>query len=544
MNLIWSIPVGVLLAAGVIILLINRGNSNIGAAWFAAILAGVFVWGWTVSLYFRPDIHILSLSEALPTYSGQITSSDPGYGSKLFVLDGISYPYMTGISALLVVLLLTSASYIEAQAAPRVWFFYLLIAAIGYLSVSANDVKFIIYGWVIFDVIDLAAQYIRTRPNSIPRSFLSAVGVRFIGTLLAASSLALSNSESPSDFQGFISLNGGAYLFTACALRMGIMPVSQPYSEMSDSRVGLGTMLRLVSVLTVMPVMSRIPLSGLRPDLVVLLFIAGTFASLTGAVGWLLSQNSFSGITYAALAICGMSFICALRGDQEALIVWGISIALTCAPLALHQVRNLFMNILAFMIVLCFSGLPYTPNALGWFGLIHEPFMIRDIVFILVMAFLIGGAFLHIFRSDGRKFSELEPWMRSVYPIGFVTAIATHVFIGMTGFRQQFSPGVIPCSAAAFLVGILLVLSVRFMPESRRTQNTAAWGQALISIFWSGMQRLMDMDWLIFIGRWAGRAVRKVFLSMSMVLENNGGLIWEFLLLVLLIASVFGGGLL
>ena len=275
-----------------------------------------------------------------------------------------------------------------------------------------------------------------------------------------------------------------------------------------------------------------------------MLFIAGTFASLTGAVGWLLSQNSFSGITYAALAICGMSFICALRGDQEALIVWGISIALTCAPLALHQVRNLFMNILAFMIVLCFSGLPYTPNALGWFGLIHEPFMIRDIVFILVMAFLIGGAFLHIFRSEGRKFSELEPWMRSVYPIGFVTAIATHVFIGMTGFRQQFSPGVIPCSAAAFIVGILLVLSVRFMPESRRTQNTAAWGQALISIFWSGMQRLMDMDWLIFIGRWAGRAVRKVFLSMSMVLENNGGLIWEFLLLVLLIASVFGGGLL
>ena len=107
MNLIWSIPVGVLLAAGVIILLINRGNSNIGAAWFAAILAGVFVWGWTVSLYFRPDIHILSLSEALPAYSGHITSSDPGYGSKLFVLDGISYPYMTGISALLVVLLLT-----------------------------------------------------------------------------------------------------------------------------------------------------------------------------------------------------------------------------------------------------------------------------------------------------------------------------------------------------------------------------------------------------------------------------------------------------
>lgn len=544
MNLIWSVPVGVLLAAGVIILLLNRGNANIGAAWFIAILAGVFAWGWTIALYFRPDITILPLSEVVSAYSGQTALSGPSYGSNLFVLDGISYPYMTAISALLVFLLLTSASYIETQTAPRVWFFYLLIAAIGYLSVSANDVKLIIYGWVIFDVIDLAVQYIRTRPNSIPSSFLSAVGVRFVGTLLAAASLALSISESPSDFHAFISLNGGAYLFTACALRMGIMPVSQPYSEMSDSRAGLGMMLRLVSVLTVMPVMSRIPLSGLQPNLVVLLFIAGSFASLTGAVGWLLSGNSFSGITYAALAICGMTFICALRGDQEALIVWGISIALTCAPLAIYQVRNTFMNVLAFMVVLCFSGLPYTPNAVGWFGLIHEPFKPQDAVFIIVMIFLIGGAIIHVFRSEGRKFSELEPWMRSVYPIGFVAAIATHVFIGVTGFRQPFSLGVIPGSVAAFLGGIMLPLSVRFMPERRRTQNAAAWGQALISFFWNGMQRLMDMDWLIFIGSWCGRFVRKVFLTLSSVLENNGGLIWECLLLLLLIAAVFGGGLL
>lgn len=539
MSLVWSVPVGVLLAAGVIILLINRGNSNIGAAWFAAILAAAFALGWTVSLFFRPDINILPLSDVVSTYSG--ASSPLVSGTGFFVLDGISFPYMLGVSALLVVLLLTSASYIEAQTAPRVWFFYLLIAAIGYLSVSANDMKMIIYGWVIFDGIDLAVQYIRSRPNTIPRSFLSAVAVRFIGTLLAASSLALSNSESPSDFRGFISLNGGAYLLTACALRMGIMPVSQPYSEMSDSRVGLGTMLRLVSVLTVMPVMSRIPLTGLRQDLVFLLFFAGTFASVAGAVGWLLSENSFSGITYAVLAVCGMTFICALRGDQEALIIWGVSIALTCAPLSLHQVHNPFMNVLVCLVVLCFSGLPYTPNAVGWFGLTNGPYKLLDIMFILVMIFLIGGAFLHIFRSEGRKFSELEPWMRSVYPIGFVISIAVHVFISVISFQQRFSMGVIPASAAAFLGGILLTLFVRFMPESRRTQNTAAWGQALLSLFWRGMQRLLDMDWLIFIGRWGGRTVRRAFLALSLMLENNGGLIWELILMVILIAAVFGG---
>ena len=64
-----------------------------------------------------------------------------------FVLDGISYPYLLAISALLVILLLTAPSYMEPQTAPRLWFFFLLIEAIGYLAVSANNVTFFIYGY-------------------------------------------------------------------------------------------------------------------------------------------------------------------------------------------------------------------------------------------------------------------------------------------------------------------------------------------------------------------------------------------------------------
>ena len=544
MNSIWSIPIGVLLAAALLIFLISRNRSNSGAAWFAAIIAGVFVLGWTVSLFFRPDIQIVPFSDAVSEYSGETAVFGDEARSYVFVLDGISYPYMLAISGLLVVLLLMAPSYMESQTAPRLWFFYLMIAAIGYLSVSANTVVFIIYGWVIFDAIDLAAQFLQSRSEGIPRSFLAAVGIRFVGTLLAASSLALSRAESPEGFNAFISLRGGAYLLSACGLRMGIMPISQPYSEMSSSRVGLGTMLRLVSVLTVMPVMSRIPMAGLLPGIVVLLNIAGIFAALTGAVGWLLSEDSFSGITYAAMAISGMTFVCAIAGDQEALIMWGVSIALTCAPLSLYRIHNPFMNILAFLVVLAFSGLPYMPNAVGWRGLVHEPYKLGNISFILVAAFLMSGAILHILRSEGRKFSELEPWMRSVYPIGFITAIGLHVFISMISFEQPFSLGVIPASAAAFAGAVLLTLSVRFMPESHQTQNAAAWGQALISLFWRGMQRLLDMDWLFYGGRWAGKVLRGMFLAASSVLENNGGLIWEILLLVLLIAAAFSGSVL
>lgn len=541
MNLIWSIPVGVLLAAALFVFLINRGHPNIGAAWFAAMFAGLFVWGWTVSLYFRPDVQIPSISDSVPGILEEagVFLDDT---SELFVLDGISYPYMLAISSLLVILLMTAPSYMEPESAPRIWFFYLLIEAIGYLSVSANNVKYIIYGWVVFDGLDLVTQYLQVRPEQIRKGFLIAIGVRFAGTLLAAASLALSDAELGNTPGAFISLKAGAYLLTACALRMGIFPISQPYSEMSKTRVGLGTMLRLVSVLTVMPVLSRIPMGGLRPDLRFVLGVASAFASLAGAVGWLLSENSFTGVSYAALAICGMVFNCALSNEQSVMMMWGVSVVLTCAPLSLYQVHNRVMNFLAFMVVLSFSGLPYTPNAFGWFGLVRSPDPVRNVIFVLIPMLLIAGAVIHILRTEGRKFSELEPWMRSIYPLGFLTAVGTHMFIGMTSFDERFSLGVIPASAVAFAGGIFLAVSFIFMPESRKTQNSIAWGRAGMSFFWRGMQKIMDMDWLITFSGWLGRFLRWILMAFSSMLENNSGLVWEILILALLIAAAFSGG--
>ena len=540
MSTIWSVPVGILLTAALFIFLINRSRQNIGAAWFAAIFAGISVWGWTVSLYFRPDIQIKPLAESVPGLledAGVFLTS----GDGRFVLDGVSYTYMLAISALLAILLLTAPSYMEPQTAPRIWFFYLLIEAIGYLAVSTNKLTFVIYGWVIFDAIDLLTHYLQVRPGQIRRGFVTAVGIRFVGTLMAAASLALSNSELGTASGAFISLNGGAYLLTACALRMGIMPVSQPYGQMDSSRVGLGTMLRLVSVLTVMPIMSRIPLGGLRPDLRFFLGVAAVLSGLTGAVGWILSENSFIGISYAALGICGLAFVCALSGQQVSLVAWGVSIALTCAPLSLFRIHNRFMNLLGFLVILCFSGLPFTPNAFGWVGLAATPSLFQNIVIIFIPLLLIAGAIIHILQTEGRKFSDLEPWMRSVYPLGFVTSVGTHVFIGMTQFPEAFSLGVIPASVSAVLGGILLAAAALRMPERVKTQNAAAWGRAAMSVFWQGMQRLMNMEWFLIFGGWCSRIIKQISLAVSSVLGENGGLVWEFLLLALLIAVAFSG---
>ncbi len=535
MNLVWSIPVGILLAAALFIVLINRNGPHIGAAWFASILAALFVWGWTISLYWRADLQT-AYPDALSEFS-LITG-------RSFLLDRISYPYMLAVSTLLVVLLLTAPSYMEPQTAPRVWFFYLLIESIGYLTVAAIDLTYIVYGWVIFDGIDLATQYIQQYPKIIKRGSLSAVGIRFIGTILAYSGLALSSAGADAGSRMFISEEAAIWLLLACALRMGILPISQPYSEMSTSRIGLGTMLRLVSILTTVPVLSRIPMTAIDPNLGIFLNAAGIFASLTGAVGWLLSENAFTGNTYAALSICGITYVCAVSGVRSSLTAWGISIILTCAPLALYQIRNGLMNILAILVVICFSGLPYTPNAVGWLGLIRAPYSFKDLLSVLIMILLIGGALIHIFRTAGTKFSELEPWMRSVYPLGFLASIGTHIFISMISFEEQFSLGVIPASAAAAAGGTLLAILVLRLPENLRRRNVLAWVREGVAFFWRTMEKVLNMNWLLRAGGLISRGTERLTISVSAVLENHSGLVWELLLLAFLIAAAFSGGLL
>ena len=550
MMLFWSIPVGVLLGSALLIVLINRGHPNIGVSWLVSILAALIVWGWTVSLYWQADLRSESvtgqITDLSPDRSSEIQDFSPSGnepGVPAFILDRVSYPYMLAVSALLVILLLTAPSYMEPQTAPRLWFFYLLIEAIGYLSVSADDLTFVIYGWVIFDGIDLLTRYLQTRPGRISRGYVTAIAVRFVGTILAASSLAYSSADPGLSGEMFISSRAGIFLMLSCGLRMGILPISQPYSEMSSSRVGLGTMLRLVSVLTVMPVLSRIPMTAVSPNLAIILSLAGGFASLVGAVGWLLSENTFTGNTYFALALCGMAFVSSLHGNQAALTAWGVSLALTCASLSLYQIRNIFMNILASLLIICFSGIPFTPNAAGWYGLVSPPYSLKDLVFIIVMLLLIAGAFNHILRTAEKKFTDLEPWMRSVYPLGFLAGIGTHCFIGMFCFDEMFSMGVIPASVPAFAGGVMLAAFLHWMPERIRTQNMLAWTRKGISLFWELMQRLLNMNWLIALGGTAMRSAARVVSSVTLILENNGGLIWEFLLLAFLVAAAFSGGL-
>ena len=102
MNTIWFIPISVLIGAALFIVFINRGRPNIGAAWLAAIIAALFAWGWTVSLYWRFDFltgGAALLSRGLTLFS-PVPAAGLSGGVPVFILDRISYPYMLAVVSL------------------------------------------------------------------------------------------------------------------------------------------------------------------------------------------------------------------------------------------------------------------------------------------------------------------------------------------------------------------------------------------------------------------------------------------------------------
>ena len=100
------------------------------------------------------------------------------------------------------------------------------------------------------------------------------------------------------------------------------------------------------------------------------------------------------------------------------------------------------------------------------------------------------------------------------------------------------------CAITVSAGGALLAVLVLRLPENLRQKNFLAWVREGISFFWRTMERALNMNWLIRFGMLMNRGTTNLTRTVSAVLENNSGLVWELLLLAFLIAAAFSGDML
>ena len=132
--------------------------------------------------------------------------------------------------------------------------------------------------------------------------------------------------------------------------------------------------------------------------------------------------------------------------------------------------------------------------------------------------------------------------MRTVYPLGFILALLTHIFVCMFNWEYSYSLGVPEASFTAFIGAAVIGVLIRFIPENSNMQNLTAWTAAGAGVFWNWTRRLLNMEWLLSLIRSVFNIVSTAVETASGLLESPSGLIWELLILAMLTAAIFGSG--
>ena len=122
-------------------------------------------------------------------------------------------------------------------------------------------------------------------------------------------------------------------------------------------------------------------------------------------------------------------------------MVWGVILILIGGLLSLYSTRDQRIQYIPLLGILSFLGLPYTPAAGGWIGLVNAPFNVYSTCYFLVHILLVLGMIRHLFKP-GDDYIVLERWIQVVYPLGLLLLIVTHWIIATWGWPGSYTAGV------------------------------------------------------------------------------------------------------
>ncbi len=532
------LPIGLLLLAAIAIYILDRLRPHFGTSWLMAIAASFVAWLTLLVLRLR-------LPTTLSILSWEGTSS--GLMGKLsLLLDYDAWPYTLALTTVTLAVILSDAARTRYDSTPRAWSASLAITALGLLALQAGSSLMLMFTWIIADIIELVYLLGLKDVNRFSLQIILAYGVRLASTLMlfwaTASGWHAAGPFSLAD----IPKSAGFHFLLAAGLRLGVFPLNLPFLQEPNLRRGAGNILRLAPVASSLMLLARVPetiipqkLSSWLPFFEAMLALAALYA----AFRWLSSSDEIVGrpfwiVGWAALAVSSV-----LNGVPDASLAWGLALILPGSLLFLYFPRIQRMNFLLFFGLVGILGLPFTPAASGWAGLLGDGLNLWRIFLLIAHAVLVLGYLKRAFQRGGGA-GALEAWARIVYPMGLVIIIQAIFVLGLIGWPGSFTLGVWWMSLISnLIITLAVILAWRLgitppyiqLPANSRLTKALNWLVPRIEPVFR-LEWLYQMAWKIF------KFLGAILQGFSTVLEGDGGVLWMILLLVLLITLLTGLG--
>ena len=531
--LLFLIPVLLLPLSSLGIALLRQSRPGVGYAWLWATLVSLVSAGVILSLRWQIPLEV------------SIHQWDPfGQPSMelYFLLDAVSWPYTFTLSILLVAILLSDSARLQSDAGPITWIFSLLITAIGMLATLAGKPVTLVLTWTAIDLLELMGVFSTRTGRWVSQPMIIAFAVRVTSTLLVMAAVLLSSAWGIDFTFTPISPRLSFLMLFAAGLRLGVLPLNLPFIREVYSWRGLGNLLRLIGPASSLMVLGRMPVDAVPVQWQPFFLFFSALAALYGGAMWMASNPAQNARVYWVIALAGLSVASVVRGSAHASIAWGIALLLTGSVLFLYSAQSRRVMFIPLVAVLGVVGLPFTPAALGWYGVIGPAFDTYSLLFILAVLMLCLGYVRRVLVPREELYS-MERWIHTVYPAGLVLLILAQWGIMAAGWSEGFfSLGVWWASlpVALALLGGVWFFSTRpaLMPIHMGNNWLATFAQGV----GGGLAAFFRLNWLYrFLGWLYGLAQSFVEL-LTAIFEGDGGILWAVVMLILLISLLGNGG--
>jgi hypothetical protein len=520
-------PIALLLLAALAAFISLRLKPQMGYAWmicaFASLASMVSV---VVLRWHLPQL--LVLESWLPF--SQFTDS------PIFGLDSISWPYLFCLATACLAVILTATTRLQHNVDPNAWIGVLALSGMGMLAVLSANLLTLILTWTLIDAIELIILQANSSQRTIGLQTVLAFAVRVSGTVLVMVATLISRGQGlPPTFADMPTANT-VLLLLAVGMRLGVLPLNLSSAQTPIQRRGLGLIMRFATAASALVALARLPANGLaaplRPALLAFCALAGLYA----ATVWASARDEIQGRPYWLIGVGALAVASVVQGHPEASPAWGVALLLPGGLLFLFSARRRSLLFLPALGLLAFSGLPFTPAASGWQGVLATPFNGWQILLLAAHALLMLG-YVRFLPAGGDDLGKMERWVQVVYPLGLSVMLLADVLIGLIGWRDSFSAGLWWAGAASAVLAAVIGLA-SFTWRQRTAPDTALnrWYTSALRQVGGFLFTLLSFTWL-YRALWRlYRFLAQGIQVLTEILEGEGGVLWAMVLLALLVS--------
>lgn len=525
MNLL--VPVVLLLLAVLAILILGLLKLRIGTIWLVAAVASFGAWiSIILIVIFKPASVIISnwLPEPFAFHSLILSSSPQQWGIGFLLVS------------LLVAVVFSEAKYLATPDYFLRLTGAMLLTAFGLLAIFSRSLLAFVLTWSLVDLVEFGVIAVLIgRPKSHQSATISVL-FRALGILLLILLVSYAPPDPSTGVPTMLTNRTWWLLILLVLFRMGTIPQYQPYIDTPVYQRGLISLIRSLPILTTFSFVAFMAPVGLPVIRTGFIFTLLTVAILYASIAWFSAMDEIKGRPHWLFAMAGYGLATLLTGEIDALTGLAVVLITGGSGLFLYSPRLKRINPFIVLLLMSLLTIPYTPSA-GLSRLFSSSAaMSFRIVWVVSYAILVAGIIKHALKR-AVKISDSEPWMLlfhtiALYFIALAPWVIILVFLGNQPDFINWWPWItiLALSSALVFVYFIFIRKVknicnRYGQGFRVLESIVHWAGGFLRFAWLG-------KFISSIGYLIDKAVR----LFARVLEGDGGFLWSFLFIVLLLS--------